>query len=142
MPQFLLDTNVISETARPAPEPRVIRWFTAQSQGDLFISAVTLGELFRGAAQHPDAVRRQKLEHWIDQDVLKRFKGHILAFDREAATIWGRILGFGDRTGRPRPPVDAQIAATAVRHGLVLATRNTQDHIASGLEVFNPWIGR
>lgn len=133
---------MISETGRPAPERRVVDWLKDQVPHDLFLSSVSLGELYRGLERHPDEARRQKIERWIKEKVLEPFKGRILAFDREAATIWGRMLGAGERNGRLRPPVDAQITATALRYGLMLATRNTPDHKAAGLELFNPWTDR
>jgi hypothetical protein len=133
VPRFLLDTNVISETGRPAPEPRVIDWLLDRPPSDLFLASVSLGELYRGLERLRDNVRRQKIERWIKVEILERYKGRILAFYREAATIWGRMLGAGERNGRPRPPVDAQITATALRYGLVLATRNTSDHKSRAL---------
>jgi predicted nucleic acid-binding protein len=142
MPRFLLDTNVISELIRRPAAPRVVQWMGSQADTDLYLSSVTLGEMIRGAERLAEGRHRQTLENWLKTAVLARFKGRVLAFDRETATIWGRILGEGDRQGRPRPIIDAQIAATAIRHQMVLATRNTSDHAAMGAQIFNPWTGR
>ena len=142
MPQFLLDTNVVSETRRPKPEPRVIEWLFHQPKDDLFLAAVSLGELVRGVEKLPAGSHRQTLQHWITHKIMQDFKGRILAFDRSAAEIWGRLLGNGDRVGRVLPVLDAQIAATAISRGLVVATRNVADHAAMGAQVFDPWMGR
>lgn len=142
MPQFLVDTNVVSEVRRDKPEPRVVQWLLDQSNDDLFLASVSLGELIRGAEKLPPGPRRQHLEHWIAHEVMQRYKGRILAFDRAAAAIWGRLLGAGDRAGKLRPILDAQIAATAISRSLILATRNTADCIAMGVQVFDPWSGR
>lgn len=142
MPKFLLDTNVVSETRRPKPEPRVIEWLFDQPKDDLFLAAVSLGELVRGVEKLPVGSHRQALQQWIAHKITQDFKGRILAFDRSAAEIWGRLLGASDRVGQPRPVLDAQIAATAISRGLILVTRNTADHAAMGAQIFNPWNDR
>ncbi len=66
-------------------------------------------------------------------------RGVDLLVDREAAVIWGEIMGDGDRTGRPRPMADAQIAAVARRHGLMVVTRNIRDFVGMEVALLNPW---
>ena len=136
---FLIDTNVISETLGPRPAPRVVDWIGGQMANDLFLSSFSLGELVRGARRIKDGAKRERFEHWINGDLAAQFRGRILPFDRRAAVIWGEIMGDGDRTGRPRPMADAQIAAVAQRHGLTLVTRNTGDFAGMGVALFNPW---
>ena len=86
---------------------------------------MSLGELVRGAHRVKDKVKRERYKRWIDHDLASQFQGRVLPFDQEAAVIWGEIMGDGDRTGRPKPMGDAQIAAVARRHDLTLVTRNT-----------------
>ena len=136
---FLIDTNVVSETFRPRPAPRVLAWVRRQMAGDLFLAAMSLGELVRGARRAKDRTRRERLARWINHDLTTQFQGRILPFDREAAVIWGTIMGDGDRTGRPKPMADAQIAAVALRHGLTLATRNIRDFRDMGVALVDPW---
>ena len=136
---FLLDTNVISETVRPRPEPRVLRWFRERTPRDLFLSTVTLGELVRGALKLDDPARSRRYQHWITRDLTRQFDGRILAFDDRAAAIWGEIMAAGDQAGHPQPALDAQIAAVARRHDLMLATRNTRDFRDMDLALVNPW---
>ncbi len=136
---FLLDTNVISELVKPAPHERVLRWVAGRSALDLYLSAITVGELARGVARLPAGRRRDALARWIEEDLQQQFGGRILAFDQQAAVIWGGIMGEGDRQRRPRAAIDAQIAATAIRHGLTLATRNGVDFEGMGVPLTNPW---
>ena len=139
MPGFLLDTNVISEFAKPVREERVLSWMARQAPADLHLSTITLGELVRGVVRMPEGRRRRELAHWIHEAIPHEFRGRLLPFDEATAVTWGEIMGTGDRGGRRPPAVDAQIAATAIRHGLVLATRNTTDFRAIGVALFNPW---
>ena len=99
MSAFLLDTNVISETVRPRPEPRVLSWFRERTPRDLFLSAVTLGELVRGALSVGDPARSLRYQQWITRDLTRQFGGRILAFDDRAAVIWGEIMGAADKPG-------------------------------------------
>ena len=141
MTGFLLDTNVISETVKPRPEDRVLAWISDQAPGELFLAAMTFAELARGARKLGDTGRGRELERWIHGDLARQFAGRILSFDREAAAIWGEIMGDGDRVGKTRPAADAQIAAVARRHGLVLATRNVRDFTEPGAGLRDPWTG-
>jgi len=136
---FLIDTNVISETFRPRPAPQVLEWIGRQMAGDLFLAALSLGELVRGARRVKDRAQRERLARWINHDLATQFQGRILPFDGEAAVIWGTIMGEGDRTGRPKPMADAQIAAVALRNGLTLATRNIRDFKDMGVMLVDPW---
>ena len=139
MSAFLLDTNVISEYAEPIRGERVVAWMAAQAPADLFLSAITLAEPVRGTVRMVESRRREALSRWIQDELRPRFEGRILPFDGEAAVIWGRILGAGDRRGRPMPILDARIAAISIRRGLVLATRNVADFRGMNIMVFNPW---
>ena len=136
---FLLDTNVVSETVKPRPAPRLLEWFDAQLAPDLYISVVTLGEVVRGARRLRDRRRRRSYETWIQRELLRDFEGRVLPFDAEAATIWGDLLAVGDRSGLSLPAVDAQMAAIARRHRMTVVTRNVRDFSLMGVPLLNPW---
>lgn len=140
MAGFLLDTNVVSEIVRKAPEPAVLGWIAERQAAELFISAATLGELVRGASRLPGERRRTALKRWIETDLRQHFEGRVLPFDELAAVIWGNLLADGDRAGRPRPVADAQIAATAIRFDAKLVTRNANDFAEFPVEIINPWL--
>lgn len=137
---YLLDTNVVSEGMKARPEPRVVVWFLEHRAADVYFSALTLGELVRGARKHPDEGRRRVLETWIRDDLARQFRGRILPFDKEAAVIWGDLLAAGDQAGLRLPAVDAQIAAVARRHGMTVVTRNVRDFSLMNVPVLNPWL--
>ncbi|MEM9395779.1 MAG: type II toxin-antitoxin system VapC family toxin [Pseudomonadota bacterium] len=136
---FLLDTNVISETVRLRPDPGVIDWLGQQSPEELFLSAMTIGELMRGACKVKEKARREKLAKWIEEDLSQQFEGRLLPFNDASGKIWGQLMGDGDRAGKTPAAFDAQIAAIAIDRGLVLVTRNVSDFDRFELEILNPW---
>lgn len=136
---FLLDTNVISETVKPRPDKTVLDWIESQIPRDLFLAAQTIGELVRGARKVRERARRERFERWIEQDLTRQFDGRILPFDASTAAIWGRLMGDGDRAGRRPSAADAQIAAAAFQHDLILATRNVKDFRSFDIRLLDPW---
>src|SRR5437868_2887152 len=144
MSGFLLDTNIPSETVKLRPDSRVTEWISSQPNPTLFISAMTIGELRRGFVTLPpsEAERRKRLEQWLEKDVMLWFDGRILPVTKEIADRWGVIDGTCQLRGTPANTADGLIAATALEHGLTVATRNVKDfaRFASfGVPVFNPW---
>ena len=136
---FLLDTNIVSETIKPKPEPRVVDWLETQMPADLFLAAQTIGELVRGARKVKEDARRERFESWIEQDLAQQFEGRVLPFDGPTAALWGRLMGDGDRAGRTPAAADAQIAAVAIHYQLTLITRNVKDFEHFDLKLLNPW---
>jgi toxin FitB len=136
---FVLDTNVVSELIRPQPDAKLLHWISRRHASELFLAAVSLGEIVRGVTRLPDGPRRSRLEPWVSELLPRQFAGRILAFDQPAAVIWGELMGTADRAGRPRAAADAQIAATALRHEMTLVTRNTADFEGMIPALLNPW---
>ena len=137
---FLLDTNVVSETVRPRPAKMVLDWIERQIPTDLFLAAQTIGELVRGARKAREQERRERFERWIEQDLARQFDGRVLPFDGRTAAIWGRLMGDGDRAGRPPAAADAQIAAVAIQHEMILVTRNVKDFVSFEIQLLDPWL--
>jgi predicted nucleic acid-binding protein len=136
---FLLDTNVVSEWAKPAPSPRVIEWLAEADEDRLFISVVTLAELRGGVAALPTGRRRNQLDEWLSNDLPARFEGRVLPVDTAVADQWGRITAKAKATRRPVHAMDAFLAATSQVHRLTLVTRNVTDFQSAGTPVFCPW---
>ena len=133
--QYLLDTNVLSETRRKQADERVIRFLSSAEQSGLFLSVLTLGELRKGVAlkgrSDPSAARA--LGSWVD-GLEYSFADRILGVDAAITRLWGELSAQ-----RPRPVVDTLLAATAVVHGLTLVTRNTADVLDTGVSLHDPW---
>lgn len=135
---IVLDTNVLSEEMKPAPDAAVHRWLLGQNAGDLFTTAVTEAEIRLGIAILPDGKRKQELETAASR-ILALFDGRILPFDSAAAPEFARIVAERRRMGRPVADFDAQIAAITLSRGMTLATRNGPDFVGTGLAVIDPW---
>ncbi|MCS6780436.1 MAG: type II toxin-antitoxin system VapC family toxin [Geminicoccaceae bacterium] len=137
----VLDTNLVCEPLRPRPSERVAAWFAAQDPARLFLTATVVGEIAFGIRLLPAGRRRGRLEAWLDRLVGELFADRILAYDREAALLYGALVAEARRAGRMVGTGDAQIAAVAKRHGLAVATRDVEDFETLGVAVVNPWAG-
>lgn len=134
---YLLDTNVISELRRPEKANRnVVVWAAANPVASLFLCALSILEIERGALliARKDAARGMVLRAWIDDQVLPHFEGRILSIDTAVARRCAHLHVPNSRAER-----DALIAATAMVHGLTVATRNVADFNPMGVALINPW---
>jgi toxin FitB len=132
---ILIDTDVLSLTRRPDRSPRAASWFEVQDPGNLYLSAVTVGEVEKGIALQ---VNRNPgfavdLRDWLRQ-AEALFEDRILPFDVEAARHWGRLVA---QVGHATP--DTMIAAIAVSHGAVVATMNSRHFSRLGVRVVDPF---
>lgn len=136
---FLLDTNVLSETTRPQPNTVVLDWIATQAGESLFISAITIGELRRGALVLAEGKKRNALLRWIETGIKADFAGRILPVDTTVMERWADLQIATQKTGRRLPLMDSLLAATALTHGLTLATRNIADFQAADVPLLDPW---
>ncbi len=134
---YLLDTNVISETRRKRPDQGVLAFIKQSAASSLFVSVLSLGELIKGAAliSKRDPEQGQALHDWII-GIRAEFQDQMIGIDGAIAEIWGRMS-----SERPLPVIDGLIAATAQARGLVLVTRNIRDFEDLGITLINPWTG-
>ena len=135
MKRFLLDTNVVSELRKPKPHGGVVAWINQQRDEQLFLSAVTLGELQAGIerTRAQDTRKAQEIEIWVDQlaDSIQ-----VLPMDAQCFREWARLMsGKADYLIE-----DAMIAATARVHGLIVATRNERDFLVLRVALLNPFL--
>lgn len=136
--RVLLDTCAISEAARPQGSERVKRRIAAFRDEDLFLSVITLGELANGVALLDAGRKKDRYEAFLlslEQD----FATRILSVDAETGRTWGEITARARRRGKTVPSTDGLIAATALRHGLHVMTRNVADFDETGALIINPW---
>jgi predicted nucleic acid-binding protein len=137
--RYLLDTMVVSEAARPAPNAGVVKWLEEQASPDLAISVLTIGEIARGVTRMADGKRKRALREWLATSLPAQFEGRVLVVDADVALAWGELTAQGDDVGRPLPVTDGLLLATARVHELTLVTRNVGDVAGRGVEVLNPW---
>jgi toxin FitB len=137
--RFLLDTNVLSETRRPAPDRRLLEWLDRLDEDRAFISVVTLAEIRRGVALIAHGRRRDALANWLAGDLIDRFAGRILIVDEKTALAWGDLMAQAKQRGIGLGSMDGLIAATAIAWDLTLVTRNVQDFRSLDVELLDPW---
>ena len=139
--RYLLDTDIISDIAKPSPSASLLAWMSEQDDEDLFIASLTVGEIRRGILEKPAGKRRDQLEAWFSgpEGPQALFAGRVLSFDENAGLVWARLMADGKAQGRPRSALDAIVAAVAEAHGCTVVTDNEKDF--SGIRVINPLRG-
>ena len=135
---FLVDANVLSETTKPAPDPTVVDWLRRNQRG-LVVDPVVLGEIRFGILRLPRGRRRARLERWFDGGVERL---HCLSWDAATGLRWAELLADLRASGQAMRIKDSLIAATALAHGLVVATRNRTDFQKAGVDVLDPFEAR
>ena len=130
---------MLSELVRPKPDGHVVSWIEGRPEDNLYVSALTFGEIEKGIASLPSSPRRTELEAWVRKDLLLRFQDRVLPIDLDIAARWGAVSGASETRGEPLAVIDALLAATSLQHGLVVATRNTADFERCGAKCVNPW---
>jgi len=136
--RVLLDTCVISELQREKGDARVRARVDAIRSRDLFLSVISVGELTKGVALLARGMKKEALREWLlalEQDYAER----ILPVDAETARIWGELTATARGRGKTVSACDGIIAATAIRHGVHVMTRNVSDFAETGAMLINPW---
>jgi predicted nucleic acid-binding protein len=138
---FLLDTTVLSEQVRLAPDAGVARWLERQSAALIYLSVVSVGEVTSGMAHRPDDRRNHRIRGLLDA-AIESLDERVLPVSLEVSRKWGELNGDALRRGQPLPTIDSLIAATALVHDLVVVTRNTRHFERCGARVLSPWTAR
>ena len=136
---IVIDTNVLSELWRVAPDPKALAWMDAQVVETLFLSAITVAELRFSLAAMPQGKRRTIYQERLEREVLPAFAGRVLPFDLDASKAYGELMARARAAGLAIGNADGYIAATAAARGLMIATRDTSPFKAAGLTVIDPW---
>jgi toxin FitB len=133
--KYLVDANVLSEATRATPAAAVIDWLRANER-ELAVDPIILGEVRFGIFLLPAGARRRRLERWFDDGVARV---RCLPWDGPTGLRWARLLADLRKAGRSLPIKDSMIAATALVHGLTVATRNGRDFARAGVKVTDPF---
>jgi predicted nucleic acid-binding protein len=136
---YLLDTCVVSELVAKRPNPRVIQWIDQTDETGLYLSVLTIGEIRKGIEKLPDSERKTALALWLHDQLLVRFKDRLLLIDADVALQWGQFAGMLELEGKAMSAIDSLIAATALRGGLTLVTRNEADFQHTDVPILNLW---
>jgi len=136
--KYLVDANVLSEPTKPAPDPRVIGWLPAHER-DIAVDPVIVGALRFGILILPKGKKRTALERWFDAWVGRL---RCLTWDADTGLKWAELLARLRTTGRAMPIKDRLMAATAIVHGLAVATRNGADFAKAGVRIVDPFVDR
>ncbi|MBI2353414.1 MAG: type II toxin-antitoxin system VapC family toxin [Deltaproteobacteria bacterium] len=132
---WLLDTMVISEMRRQAPDTQVVSWLSSAPENSLYLSVVTISEIQRGIVRQrdKDSLFAERLRHWLDT-LLKNYADRILPVTPEIACRWGELSAAAGHDGG-----DVIIAATALQHGLTVVTRNERHYKPFQVAILNPY---
>jgi predicted nucleic acid-binding protein len=133
--KYLVDANVLSEPTKSAPSLKVIEWLTA-NEAELAVDPIIVSEIRLGIELLPSGKRRQRFEEWFNQGI-----SNLVCIPIDAATgiRWAHLVAQLQRSGKTMQLKDSLIAATALVHGLTVATRNVRDFRAAGTNVENPF---
>ena len=132
---YLVDANVLSEPTKQTADPGVVAWLTA-NEANLVVDSIILGELRIGIMALPRGRKREKLEEWFE-GVVETVE--CLPWDATISQRWAELVVALKRKSETVPLLDGMIAATALQHDLILATRNTRDFKKTGVKTFNPF---
>lgn len=136
--RVLLDTCVLSELRKDNCHGNVRRTIEEYTEESIFLSVITIGEITKGVGLLSESQRKRELQSWL-QTIERYYSDRILSIDLEIVRIWGEITATAQKSGKIIAVSDGLIAATALRHGLHIVTRNTSDFEPGGGLLINPW---
>ena len=134
--RYFVDANVLSEPTRPVPDQRAVAWLGAR-EGDMVVDPRVLGEMSAGILALPRGKKRVRLEAWF-ADVVRGID--CVPWDAEVGLRWARLVTDLRKKGRGMPLLDSLIAATALRYGFRVATRNVRHFALAGVDVVDPLV--
>ena len=132
---YLVDANVLSEPTKQVADSRVVAWLNA-NESNIVVDSIIIGELRIGVLALPRGRKRDRLEQWYET-VLETID--CIPWDATISRRWAALVVELKRKGETVPLLDGMIAATALEHDLIVATRNTRDFQKTGVETLNPF---
>lgn len=129
---------MISALRKPEENTSLVEWISEVDESDLYLSAMTIGELQKGVSRLPESKKKTAVSEWVRHAVTNRFGNRVLPIDAAVAACWGELIGAREKKGKTLPILDAFIAATAIVADCTVVTRNTKDFADCGVRLLNP----
>lgn len=139
MTDWLLDTNVLSELRRPKPDRNVLAFIASQPLGRLYVSSVTFAEIRFGIERLSDAGLRSELTDWLTNRVRPMFHQRVLDVSEDVMLRWRLLVEDSRKAGHTFSQPDLIIAATALHHGMTVASRDLKGFEKARVPAINPW---
>lgn len=136
---IVLDTNVVSEPLKPRPDARVVHWLDRQAPATLYLTTISQAELLAGVLALPAGRRRSELQNVLGRELSTLFADRILGFGERSAAAYAHVVNGAHSAGNPIHFADAAIAAVALEHDFMLATRNARDFKGTSVRLLDPW---
>lgn len=137
--KYLLDTNVISEFISKNPNQKVVDYILTLDETDLYLSAITIGEIKVGIEKLDNSRKKDILLQWLEKDLLNRFDNKIIPVDTDVMLKWGAINNKLKKLGTPLPIMDSLIGASCEVYNMTLLTRNEKDFKNISIQIINPF---
>lgn len=138
--KYILDTNIISELINPQPNQKVLNFLNTLQEKDIYLSSVTIGEIYFGVQKLPSGKKQKKLLSWVDEQLLPRFHNRVIDIDTEVMLQWAVLTNTLKTKGIPLPIMDSLIGATCLAKNFILITRNEKDFKNINIKIINPFL--
>lgn len=133
--KYILDTNIISELINTKPNPNVIAFLDTLNEKDIYLTVITIGEIYFGIEKLPSGKKKDKLLTWLQDNLLPRFEDKIIDIDTQTMLHWGTLTNNLKSKGTPLPLMDSLIASSCLAKGFTLITRNEKDFANTNLKI-------
>ena len=138
--KYILDTNIISELINTNPNPKVLNFLNTLNEKDIYLSSITIGEIYFGIQKLPSGKKQKKLLSWVEEQLLPRFHNKIIDIDTEVMLQWAVLTNTLKTEGTPLPLMDSLIGATCLAKKFTLVTRNEKDFKNIDIKIINPFL--
>ena len=138
--KYILDTNIISELINSNPNPKVLNFLNTLKEKDIYLSSITIGEIYFGIQKLPYGKKQTKLLTWVEDQLLPRFHHKVIDIDTNVMLHWAVLTNRLKTKGVPLPIMDSLIGATCLAKKFTLVTRNEKDFKNMDIEIINPFL--
>ena len=138
--KYILDTNIISELINSNPNPKVLNFLNTLNEKDIYLSSITIGEIYFGIQKLPHGKKQKKLLTWVKDQLLPRFHNKVIDIDTDVMLHWAVLTNILKTKGTPLPIMDSLIGASCLAKKFTLVTRNEKDFTNIDIEIINPFL--